>query len=172
MKVSLPTRTLREHPDLDQLKRQAKELLAAFAEGEPHAVAEVQAHYRGAVRETFALHDAQLVIARAYGFDSWPKLKAYVDGVTVARLVEAVKANDMERARAMLKVRPELANMDLAENDEHRAMHYAVYNRSPEMVRLLMAHEANARKDLAESRRDQRLHHRDRAGLRRDRGHY
>ena len=172
MKVSLPTRTLREHPDLDQLKRQAKELLGAFAAGEPHAVAEAQAHYRGAVRETFALHDAQLVIARAYGFESWPKLKAYVDGVTVARLVEAVKANDMERARAMLKVRPELANMDLAENDEHRAMHYAVYNRSPEMVRLLMAHEANARKDLAESRRDQRLHHRDRAGLRRDRGHY
>ena len=36
----------REHPDLDQLKRQAKELLAAFLAGEPDAVAEVQAHYR------------------------------------------------------------------------------------------------------------------------------
>jgi len=29
MRKSLPTRALREHPDLNQLKRQAKELLAA-----------------------------------------------------------------------------------------------------------------------------------------------
>jgi hypothetical protein len=28
------------------------------------------------------LHDAQLVLARSYGFESWPKLKAAVDGVT------------------------------------------------------------------------------------------
>jgi hypothetical protein len=31
---------------------------------------------------TFALHDAQFALARAYGFESWPKLKAAVDGVT------------------------------------------------------------------------------------------
>ena len=30
-----PTRTLRPHPDLDQLKRQAKELLDAFRAGDP-----------------------------------------------------------------------------------------------------------------------------------------
>ena len=48
----------------------------------PTAIAEVHAHYRGAESTTFALHDAQLVLARAYGFDSWPKLKAYVDGAT------------------------------------------------------------------------------------------
>ena len=30
MKRTLPTRAMREHPDLDQLKRQAKELLEAF----------------------------------------------------------------------------------------------------------------------------------------------
>ena len=42
---SLPTRTLAEHPDLDQLKRQARELLEAFRAGNPAAVAEVAAHY-------------------------------------------------------------------------------------------------------------------------------
>ena len=31
MKQNLPTRRMREHPDLEQLKRQAKELLHAFA---------------------------------------------------------------------------------------------------------------------------------------------
>jgi len=145
---SLPTRTLREQPDLDQLKTQAKELLQAFLGGEADAVGEVRAHFHGADAATFALHDAQLVLARAYGFDSWPKLKAYVDGVTVGRLAEAVRAGDVEQVRAMLKVRPELARMDMAENDEHQALHYAVLARKPEMVRLLMQHEADPRKGI------------------------
>ena len=34
MKKSLPSRTMREHPNLDRLKRQAKELLEAFTAGE------------------------------------------------------------------------------------------------------------------------------------------
>src|SRR6266436_9270716 len=97
MHPSLPTRAFREHTDLDQLKRQAKELLSAFASGEPVVAAEVNAHFHGADAATFALHDAQLVLARAYGFASWPKLKAYVDGVTVKRLLQAVRASDLER---------------------------------------------------------------------------
>jgi hypothetical protein len=59
-----PPRILRERPDLDQLRRQAKELLAAFVAGEAEAVAEVNAHYRNADAAAFALHDAQLVLAR------------------------------------------------------------------------------------------------------------
>jgi ankyrin repeat protein len=144
---NLPTRQLREQPDLDQLRRQAKELLAAYHAGDSAAVAEVNQHYRGA-DPSFALHNAQLVIARSYGFDSWPKLKAFVDGVTVKRLADAVQADDMARVRAMLDVRPELVNMDMAENNEHRALHYAVFRRSPEMVRLLMRYGADARKGI------------------------
>ena len=86
-----PTRTLRNRPDLDQLKRQAKELLDAYRAGGSEAAKEVHAHYRQADPSTFALHDAQLVMARAHGFDSWPKLKAFVDGITIRRLVEAVR---------------------------------------------------------------------------------
>ena len=37
----IPARSLREHPDLHQLKRQAKELLAAFRAGDADAVDEV-----------------------------------------------------------------------------------------------------------------------------------
>lgn len=143
-----PTRTLREHPDLDQLKRQAKELLAAFRAGDAGAVAEVNARYREADPAKFALHDAQLVLARSHGFESWPKLKAYVDGVTVKRLVEAVRARDLAQVRAMLEARPELVDMEMAHNDEHLAIHYAVLERAPEMVRLLMEHGANARKGI------------------------
>jgi ankyrin repeat protein len=139
-----PTRSLREHPDLDQLKRQAKELLAAYRSGESGAVAEVQHHFRGADPATFALHDAQLVLARAHGFVSWPKLKTFVDGATVSRLIEAVRAGDASRVEAMLRARPELVNMDTSGNDEHRALHHAVLRRDLGMVRLLMAHGADA----------------------------
>jgi len=91
------SRTLATRPDLDQLRRQAKELLAAYRAGDADAIAEVRARYHDADPEQFALHTAQLVLARSHGFDSWPKLKAYVDGVTVRRLVDAVRANDFSR---------------------------------------------------------------------------
>jgi hypothetical protein len=142
---TLPTRRMHEHPDLDQLKRQAKELLRDFLADEPEATVEVHAHYTRADRTTFALHDAQLVLARSYGFESWPKLKAYVDGVTVRRLAGTVRANDVALARKMLETRPELANMAMSYGDEHRPIHFAVMNRLPEMVRLLMQHGASAR---------------------------
>ena len=41
---NLPARQLREHPDLEQLKRQAKELLQAFLAGDAEARAEVAAN--------------------------------------------------------------------------------------------------------------------------------
>jgi ankyrin repeat protein len=145
VKQKLAIRRMREHPDLEQLKRQAKQLLKAFQKGDSAAAREVNAHYDRAEVATFALHDAQLVIARSYGFDSWPKLKGYVDGVSVARLVEAVRGGDIERVRRMLKTRPELANLAVSYGDEHRAMHYAVMERRPEVVRLLMQKGANAR---------------------------
>ena len=140
-----PTRSLREHPDLDQLKRQAKELLAAYRSGAADAATEVRHHFRGADPATFALHDAQLVLARAYGFDSWPKLKAFVDGATVSRLIDAVRAGDTARVEAMLRARPELVNMDTRDDDEHKALHHAVLARDTGMVRLLMDHGADAR---------------------------
>ena len=65
-----PTRVMRAHPDLKQLKRQAKELLDAFLAGDANSAGEVVAHYRDANPATYALHDAQLVLARAYGFPS------------------------------------------------------------------------------------------------------
>ena len=145
MKRKVPTRRMREHPDLEQLKRQAKELLGAYQAGEAAAIAEVNAHYHSADPAQFALHDAQLTLARSYGFDSWPKLKAYVDGVTIRRFVEAIGANDQTLVRAMLKARPEIANLTVSYGDEHRAIHFAVMNRLPEMTRLLMQHGADAR---------------------------
>jgi hypothetical protein len=38
--------------------------------------------------------------------------------------------------------------MDMAENNEYRALHYAVLARSPEMVQILMEYGADARKGV------------------------
>ena len=144
MSKPLPTRTLPAKPDLDQLKRQAKDLVKAFRDGDLAAAKEVGTRYNLADAETFALHHAQLVFARGYGFDSWPKLKAFVDGVNVGRLADAVRLGDVELVESMLQTRSELVNMERSEGDEHRPLHYAVLNRDPKMVRTLMRHGANA----------------------------
>ena len=106
-----PTRVMRENPDIDQLHRQARELLEAYRAQSPDAVLEVDAYHRNATPDTFALHDAQFVLARAYGFESWPKLKAAVEGVTTTRLYEAVKKGDLGAVRALLARRPEIVDL-------------------------------------------------------------
>ncbi|HXJ91897.1 MAG TPA: ankyrin repeat domain-containing protein [Terriglobia bacterium] len=149
-----PIRTLPAKPDLKQLKKQAKDLLKAFHAGESAAIAEVRAHYHGltpgdvSTSEPFQLSEAQLVLARAYGFESWAKLKAFVDGVTVSRFVAAVQAGDLEGVRAMIRQRPELVHMDTAGNNEQRGLHYAVLRRDLAMVRLLMQAGADARQGV------------------------
>lgn len=64
---------LPERPDLDQLRRQARELLRAAADGDPRAVDQLRA-----VSPRLALSAAQLALAREYGFQSWTALKTEV----------------------------------------------------------------------------------------------
>jgi hypothetical protein len=64
---------LPDRPDLDQLRRQARELLRAAAAGEPPA-----ADRLCAVSPRVTLSAAQLALAREYGFQSWTALKAEV----------------------------------------------------------------------------------------------
>src|SRR5580692_11642995 len=115
-----PTRRLPQHPNLEQLRKQAKDLLEQYRSGDSAAITEIQNFERNPDPSTFALHDAQRVLARAYGYESWPKLKAFVDGANMARFGEAVKASNLVQAQSMLASRPELIGMDMAESDEHR----------------------------------------------------
>ena len=145
---SAPTRRLPQHPNLEQLRKQAKDLLEQYRSGDFAASAEVQRFERNPDPSTFALNDAQRILARAYGYDSWPKLKAFVDGANMARFAESVKAGDLSKVQSMLASRPELVGMDMAGNNEHRALHYAVLRNDVPMVRLLMTAGADARKGI------------------------
>ena len=147
MTVRPPTRVMRENPDIDQLRRQAKELLGAYRAESPDAVLEVEAYHRTATPATFALHDAQFVLARSYGIESWPKLKAGVEGVTTKRLHDAVKKGDLEAVRTLLARRPEIIDLlpGGPSGSEIRALHIAVMARDVEMTRLLLEAGADTR---------------------------
>jgi ankyrin repeat protein len=75
-------RSLPPHPSLEQQKKLAKALLAAFRESEPEAVARVRKHLPDKPRITLA--DAQFALAREYGLDGWAALRAHVAAARTA----------------------------------------------------------------------------------------
>jgi ankyrin repeat protein len=93
-----------ERADIRQLRTQAKELLRALQSGEVLA--------DGVKPGEAKLADAQLLIARKYGFDSWPKL---VDKIETPVLVEKFKnsiySGDVETLEKLLKTKPSLGKL-------------------------------------------------------------
>ncbi len=117
--MSLPprARALPAAPSLEQQKKQARELLLAARAGDASALDRVRVHHPrlapavGTQRAPeLSLHDAQLVIAREYGFASWPRLKAHIEETLAARrtrvFVREVRYHD-ERAHGLLAVLPD-----------------------------------------------------------------
>jgi ankyrin repeat protein len=80
-------RSLPAQPNLEQQKKQARELLRSVQSGEPAALQRMRAHHpRWAGRSdaeieraALALHDAQLVLARESGFSNWAALKHHIE---------------------------------------------------------------------------------------------
>jgi ankyrin repeat protein len=83
----VPTVPLPASPRVEQLRKQARDLQRAVRVGEADAVARVAEHHPDgapppSVAAGFALSAAQLVVARTYGFASWPRLVRHVEVVT------------------------------------------------------------------------------------------
>jgi hypothetical protein len=78
--------------NLDHLKKQAKDLLRLYRNGDATALARFAQHLPAAVRHTpdeiaaleLRLHDAQSCVAREYGFASWADLALYVETSVLA----------------------------------------------------------------------------------------
>jgi ankyrin repeat protein len=104
MKRELPL-----EPNLDQLKNQAKDLLKAHKAGDPEAIQRVREIYPNWSGAKLRLSDAQLVIAREYGFASWPRLKKRVEQSVdpITLLQQAFKARDAARFRELLNRYPQ-----------------------------------------------------------------
>lgn len=89
---------LPSNPDLDQLRRRAKELLRAAEQSDATAHARI-----GAVSDRLDLSAAQLALAREYGFPSWPKLKLEVDRRKI------LDEGDLDRLGKLIAEHPDLA---------------------------------------------------------------
>jgi hypothetical protein len=107
-------------PSLEQLKKQAKDLRKAVAGGDAAALARVRAVpelAQFAAKEKLSATQAQLIVARGYGFESWPKLKRHVESIgaanSAAALIEACLGGDTNRANELLAANPALSATDL-----------------------------------------------------------
>src|SRR5688572_11519939 len=86
----MPAQELPARPNLDQYKKRAKELVKAAKAGDARAFALMRAHHPRLNkasddelrRATFALADAQLIVARWHGFESWPKFAKHIETIT------------------------------------------------------------------------------------------
>jgi hypothetical protein len=89
MHVPQTLRPLPERPNLRHLKDQARDLFKAG--------------------RAASLTEAQLQIARLYGFASWPRLKTHVDSLEdVGKLKHAIDSNDFGGVRTLMTRNPEL----------------------------------------------------------------
>jgi ankyrin repeat protein len=110
------------NPNLDWLKKTAKQRLVQLRSSEPNA----------------RLHEAQLALAHDYGFKSWRALKSHVDSVAPAfpdrnRVFEAARSGDVETVR-----RAFAAGFDPATPDsDGRTVHQIAKERRHEAIELL-----------------------------------
>jgi ankyrin repeat protein len=101
------TRNLPERPNLEHLKKQAKDLLHDFEQRDPEALQRLSASAHP------QLADALHAIAQEYGFPAWPRLKEHVQSLArstdpVEALTAAVQSNAAARLSQLLERYPAL----------------------------------------------------------------
>ena len=129
--------TLPARANLEHLRSEAKQRLKALRSQRPAA----------------RLSEAQLLVARSYGFPSWRKLKSYVDALNGfgQQLIDAVRSGDLATIRKILDGHPELVD---ASTDLHlrvrpsdaltmRLLHLAIAEGKIDVLQLLIERGAN-----------------------------
>lgn len=154
---SASSRSLPARPDLEHLKNEAKQRLKTMRSEQPAA----------------SLSQAQLLVARTYGFPSWRKLKVYVDALhdSGAQLIRAVRTGDLKMISGILDRHPELVNAN-TDIDQRALMpvdysgapakprdaltlpllHLAIVENKVDALRLLIARGANVNVRNADGR--------------------
>ena len=122
----MTSQQLPERANLEQLKKQAKALLSAARAKDPAALQRFQALpalARKSVAElgvaSLALHDAQSVVAREYGFKSWNEMREHVEErslsftAAVDEFLRCATGSAPTRALRLLAMHPGIARANL-----------------------------------------------------------
>jgi ankyrin repeat protein len=143
--MSTITRGLPAHPHLDVPKRQARELLRQGKEKSGDAFARIRRRHPrlhsvddDALSSRLKLSDAQLVIAREYGFASWAQLKQRITGSTVAELIDkAIRARDAANVTQLLTAYPHLLHVPVRSGNWGPPMSHAANLGLLDMVKVI-----------------------------------
>jgi hypothetical protein len=136
----MPIRRLPVRPDLEQLRRQAKELLRSIHAGDANGVAELREHHPKSINPAAAkLADAQLVLARSYRASSWTRL------VQAVQLTDAIWRDDPDKVGGLVTRNPALIKEDVLIRPDSNwgpPMTYAANLGRDRIIRLLHSHGA------------------------------
>ncbi|HZT12901.1 MAG TPA: ankyrin repeat domain-containing protein [Candidatus Baltobacteraceae bacterium] len=137
-------RPLPPRPHAEYYKKQAKALLKSVRASEPSALARVRAfhprisapHSPETIAVDLTLSDAQLVIAREHGFESWPKLAAHIEAVrrldsSVAAFesaADAIALGDATTLAELLRANPHLVRERSSRAHHATLLHYTGAN--------------------------------------------
>src|SRR6267143_2172431 len=109
-----PSKSLPSHSSFESIRKQAKKLLRQVAASDPDALARVHAQPPAPILP-LSLRDAQLVLAREYGFAGWQDLRAAVlrlegKGLewAAAEAERAIHGNSLERVAQLIREYPAL----------------------------------------------------------------
>src|SRR4051812_6103868 len=116
------SRQLPGNPHLDVPKREARALLHDWKARNPEALDRIarrhpkfrDADHASVSSAKFLLADAQLVLAREYGFSNWTELKERITGNTAAGLLQkAIHDDDRATVTRLLQSHPNLLHVPL-----------------------------------------------------------
>jgi ankyrin repeat protein len=146
----MDAKELPARPNLAQYKKQAKELLEVFKDlraaesGDARAVERIRKYHPRAgklpeeeIRKAgFVLADAQLVIAREHGFESWPKFAKHIEQLTRSRspvsrfesAADAVVTGDVAALAGLLREDPQLVRERSTRVHRATLLHYVSAN--------------------------------------------
>jgi hypothetical protein len=145
--MSTVSRGLPTQPHLDVPRQQARQLLAHCKAKSIDALDRVRRRhprFHAADDELIAtqlkLAGAQLVIAREYGFSSWPQLKERINSNTVAQLIDqAIRGNDPASVTHLLTTYPNLLHVPVRSGNWGPPMSHAANMGLFDMVKTIAA---------------------------------
>jgi hypothetical protein len=145
----MPTvsRGLPQQPHIDIPKRQARELLQQCRAQETDALERIRRRHpkvnqadNAGITTAFKLSDAQLVVAREYGFSNWAQLKQRINANTVTGLLQDAIHNDhRETVVRLLRANPNLLHVPLWSGNWGPPMSHAANLGKLEIIKAVSA---------------------------------
>ena len=142
------SRGLPDRAHLDVPKREARELLALWRNGDRDALDRIRRRHpkfadaddTRVAAGPFRLSDAQFVIAREYGLAHWTELKQRIAADSVAKeLVAAIRADDGAAAVRLVQAHPEVLHIPLWSGNWGPPMSHAANIGRLEIVKAMAA---------------------------------